>query len=239
MTVGLILAAGAVALGGLVQGLIGFGMALVAVPIVALADPSLVPVPMLVCAVAHATLSFARERADVDWRGVGWAILGRVPGTAIGVVLVDRLAGGAFSVVVGVAVLGSVLLSLATWQPEPTPRALLVAGLVSGAFGTAMSIGGPPVAMLYQRRQGPQVRSTLGAYFVAGALVSLVALAVGGQLTLHALAVGVGLLPFLVAGFAASSPLRAALDVRGLRTPVLLLSAISAVVLIGRGVASA
>jgi uncharacterized membrane protein YfcA len=234
MPVSLLLAGTAVALGGLVQGLVGFGLALVAVPIVALVEPGLLPVPVLIAATVHAALSFARERADVDWRGVGWALAGRMPGTVIGVVLVDRLAGPAFDLLVGVAVLGSVVLSLVAWRPEPTPRALLVAGVVSGSFGTSMSIGGPPVALLYQGRPGPQVRATLGAFFVLGALVSLSALGVAGQVSGRQLAVGAGLVPFLVAGFAASGPLRRRIDATGLRVPVLALSAGSAVLLIGR-----
>lgn len=230
----LLLAGAAVALGGLVQGLVGFGLALVAVPIVALIEPELLPVPVLVAATVHAALSLARERSDVDWRGVRWALLGRLPGTAVGVVLVDRLAGPSFGLLVGGAVLGGVVLSLVAWRPEPTPRALLVAGVVSGSFGTAMSIGGPPLALLYQRRPGPQVRATLGAYFVLGAALSLGALGAAGQVSGRQLAVGAALVPFLVAGFAASGPLRRTLDGRGLRVPVLVLSAGSAVLLIGR-----
>lgn len=235
MTPAVLLVAGlVVAFGGLVQGLVGFGLALVAVPIVALVSPELIPVPILVVNLAHATLSLVRERGHVDWPGVGWAMLGRLPGTAVGVIIVDRLAGPAFGTFVGLAVLAGVALSLVSWRPEPTPRALAVAGVVSGSLGTSLSISGPPVALLYQDRPGPQVRSTLGAYFAVGALLSLAALAVAGQVTGHALAVGVGLVPFLVVGFAASGPLRRLLDGPGLRVPVLLLATGSAVLLIGR-----
>lgn len=222
------------ALGGFVQGLVGFGLALVAVPVVALVEPTLLPVPVLVVATLHATLSFVRERAHVDWPGVGWALLGRLPGTAIGVLVVDRLAGPAFGILVGVAVLGGVAVSVISWKPLPTPGSLLVAGLVSGSFGTAMSIGGPPVALLYQGRAGPQVRATLGAYFVLGALVSLAGLGLAGSITTRQLLVGLGFVPFLVVGFVASGPLRRVLDARGLRRPVLVLCTVSALILIGR-----
>lgn len=238
MLVPLLLAGAAVALGALVQGLVGFGLALIAVPIVALVEPTLVPVPVLVANTVHAVLSMVREHAEVDWRGVRWAMLGRLPGTAIGVVLVDRLAGPAFGVLVGAAVLTGVLLSVVAWQPKPTPRALTLAGVVSGSFGTAMSISGPPVALLYSGRPGAQVRSTLGAYFTIGALLSLAALGGAGQVTGTRLALGLGLVPFLLAGFALSGPLRRHVDAAGLRGPVLVVSAVSAVFLIGRSLAS-
>lgn len=99
-----------------------------------------------------------------------------------------------------------------------------------------MSIGGPPLALLYQREPGPRVRATLGAYFVLGALLSLGALAAAGHVNGRQLAVGTALVPFLVAGFAASGPLRRVLDARGLRTPVLALSAGSALLLVARSV---
>lgn len=235
----LFLAGAAVAFGGLVQGLLGFGLALVAVPIVALVEPGLLPVPILIVATLHATLSAVRERRHVDWPGVGWALLGRVPGTAVGVVLVDRLAGPAFGVLVGVAVLGSVALSATSWRPEPTRPALVVAGLVSGSFGTAMSIGGPPVALLYQRREGPEVRATLGAYFTLGALVSLAGLGLAGEVSARQVLLGLAFVPFLLAGFAASGPLRRVVDAHGLRWPVLGLCVASATLLIARSLLAA
>jgi uncharacterized membrane protein YfcA len=234
MWTGLLIAGGVVALGGLVQGLAGFGLALVAVPILALLDPALLPVPILITAMTQSIMSLAREHAHVDWRGVGWAILGRVPGTAIGVLLVDSLDQSQFSLLIGVVVLLSVLLSITAWNPRPTRTALVIAGITSGSFGTAMSVGGPPVAMLYQNSPGAQVRATLAAYFVLGSLTSLVALQVAGQVHGPQLLTGLLLIPFLVAGFLLSSPLRKFVDAKGVRTPVLLLSTVAAVTLIVR-----
>src|SRR5689334_14532893 len=99
-----------VALGGLLQGLIGFGLSLIAVPLIALLDPALLPVPVLMVAIAHASMSLAREFGHVDWRGVGWAMLGRLPGTAVGIWIVDALDPKGFGLVVGGSVLGCVLL---------------------------------------------------------------------------------------------------------------------------------
>ncbi|WP_034240382.1 TSUP family transporter, partial [Saccharomonospora iraqiensis] len=150
MTLAAILAGLAVFTGALVQGTVGYGMNLIAAPLLALVDPALVPVPLLVVALAHAVLSVVREREDTDWPGVRWAMLGRIPGTALGVLAVAVLAPGPFATVVGLAVLVCVVLSLVSWRPRPRPGPLLVAGIASGTFGTAASIGGPPLALLYQ-----------------------------------------------------------------------------------------
>ena len=48
------------------------------------------------------------------------------------------------------AVLLCVALSVISWRPQPTPPSLVTAGVASGSFGTATSIGGPPLAVLYQ-----------------------------------------------------------------------------------------
>ncbi|MET8761582.1 sulfite exporter TauE/SafE family protein [Lentzea sp. NPDC004782] len=223
-----------VALGGLLQGLIGFGLALIAVPLIALLDPTLLPVPVLMVATAHASMSLAREFGHVDWRGVGWAMLGRLPGTAVGIWIVDALDPKGFGLVVGGSVLGCVLLSITAWRPQPRPRSLVTAGFASGSFGTATSVGGPMVALLYQNQTGPQVRATLAAFFVLGSGVSVLGLVAAGHVTAHQLWTGLALIPFLVAGFLLSGPLRRKVDAGGIRTPMLVVAGASAVVLIVR-----
>jgi hypothetical protein len=235
MSWGLLAVAGfVVALGGLLQGLIGFGLALVAVPLLALLDPALLPVPVLMVATAHASMSLAREFGHVDWRGVGWAMLGRLPGTLVGIWIVDSLDPRGFGLVVGGSVLACVLLSITTWRPEPLPKSLVTAGFASGSFGTATSVGGPMVALLYQNQAGPQVRATLGAFFVLGSGASIIGLLAAGQVTSHQLWAGLALIPFLIAGFLLSGPLRKKFDAGGIRTPMLIVAGASAVVLIVR-----
>jgi uncharacterized membrane protein YfcA len=211
----------AVAFGALVQGAVGFGLALVAAPLLAIVDPALVPVPLLLLATGHALLMLRREHGDTDWTGVGWALLGRLPGIALGVLAVAVLPPRWFTVAVAVIVLSCVALSVVRWRPRPTVAALLVAGVVSGAGGTASAIGGPPVALLYQDAKGPRVRATLAAYFAVGSALSLTGLLVGGQITGDALRAAALMVPFMIVGFALSSPARRLLD-RGWTRPAVL-----------------
>ncbi|WP_197319011.1 sulfite exporter TauE/SafE family protein [Saccharomonospora sp. NB11] len=230
----ILVAGAAVFAGALVQGSVGYGMNLLAAPLLALVDPRLVPVPLLIVALAHAALALAREYRDVDWRGVGFVAVGRLPGTALGVLAVASLTERAFSAVVGVAVLVCVLLSVAAWTPRPTSRALVVAGVASGTFGTASSIGGPPLALLYQHESGPRIRATLAACFAVGSSVSLAALAVAGQIQLDHLTTVLWLSPFLVAGFLVSGPVRRHLHGTRMRVAVLAVAAVSALALLVR-----
>lgn len=230
----LLVAGLAVLAGAAVQGSIGLGLGLVGAPVLALLDPSLVPSTILLVTSVLPVLTSVRELSDVDWRGLRLALAGRLPGVLVGSWVVVTQPARATAIVVAVVVLGAVALSVTSWRASPTPRALLAAGLVSGVSGTATSIGGPPVALLYQHASGATLRSTMGLYFLVGNVLSGAVLAaagaIGGRDVLRALA----LLPFLVVGFLLSGPLRGRVDGAVLRTSVLLLSAVGAVTLLVR-----
>jgi uncharacterized protein len=223
-----------VALGALVQGTVGYGMSLVAAPLLALIEPALVPVPLILLGSVHAVLAAVRDWRHADWTGIGWAMLGRLPGTGLGVLAVVALSQRVFALLVGLGVLACVLLSILSWRPHPRPGSLVLAGLVSGAGGTAASIGGPPIALLYQNAAGPRVRGTIGGYFVLGSVISLAALAAAGQVTGESLGSTAVLAPFLLAGFVLSGPARRVLDNGRTRRAVLAVAAVSAALLLGR-----
>ena len=220
--------------GSLVQGTVGLGLGLVAAPALALVDPTLVPGTILLVGVVLPLLTAARERGDIDWRGLGFALVGRLPGTALGAWIVATQPPGATAVLVAVVVLAAVVLSVTRWDAQPTPRALLVAGAASGVAGTTTSVGGPPVALLYARGAAARLRSTLSVYFIVGAAMSSAALLLAGELGTREVARAAALLPFLLAGFLASGRLRGRVDEVRVRAGVLVVSAAGAVVLLAR-----
>ncbi len=230
----LLLAGLGVLLGAAVQGTVGLGLGLVAAPVMALLDPTLVPATILLVTSVLPVLTSTRELDDVDWTGLGFALTGRLPGVLLGSWVVVTQPPRTTAVVVAVVVLGAVFLSVTSWDARPTPKALLAAGVVSGVSGTATSIGGPPVAMLYQHASGPTLRSTMGMYFLVGNVLSGTALAVAGEIGQRELLRALALMPFLLAGFLLSGPLRGRVDGARLRAAVLLLSAAGAVVLLVR-----
>jgi uncharacterized protein len=236
VSVTLLLAGLVVLVGATVQGFVGFGLGLFAAPLLALLDPTLVPVPLLLVATVTSVLSVLREHRHTDWRGVGWMVLGRVPGTFVGLAAVLLLSARWFGILVGLSVLACVALSLVSWHPRPTRPTLLLAGAVSGATATSATIGGPPVAIVYQHSEGPRVRATLGAFFVLGAAMSVAALASAGRVGLAELRTAGLLVPFLLVGFALSGPARRWVDVRWLRPLLLGVSSAGAVLLIAQAV---
>lgn len=233
----LLVAGVAVLIGAAVQGSVGIGLGLLAAPIFALADPTLVPGTILLTTSVLPMLTAWRERRDVHWQGLGFALLGRAPGTAVGVYIVATQPPSTTAVVVAVVVLGAVGLSVTAWEARPTPRALIAAGLISGVGGTATSIGGPPVALLYQRSSGATLRATMGMYFLIGNVTSVLALTAAGEVAGRDVTRAVLLLPFLLVGFLLSGPLRRHVEGARLRVAVLVVSAGSAVLLLVRTLA--
>ena len=107
---------------------------------------------------------------------------------------------------------------------RPTRPALLIAGFASGLMGTLTSVGGPPIALVYQNATGPEMRSTLNAYFALGGLLSMAVLGYAGRFGQRELAWGVALLPAVAVGFWLSGALRARLDRGRTRGAVLVLA---------------
>jgi uncharacterized membrane protein YfcA len=139
-------------------------------------------------------------------------------------------------VVLGVFILLAVVLSVAGWHVRPTPSTLVGAGTMSGVMGTLTSIGGPPMAIVYQREQAAKLRSTLAGFFLFGASLAIVSLAISGEFGGRQLTDGLLLLPGLVLGIVASRFLGPYLDRGWARPAVLGLCTLAAVVLIADAV---
>jgi len=147
-----------VLVGAAVQGLVGLGVGLVAAPVTTLLAPELMPGLLLWLSAVMPLVTLVREHDAIDWRGLGWSVPARVPGTVVGVALVAWFSERELGVAVGLMVLVAVVLTVKTVRLPVNRTTLLSAGFVSGATGTATSIGGPPLALLYQHRDPRQVR---------------------------------------------------------------------------------
>ncbi|QIK66743.1 sulfite exporter TauE/SafE family protein [Nocardioides sp. HDW12B] len=226
----------AVLVGAVVQSIVGLGLGLVAAPVVTLVEPAVMPELLLWLAVAMPLVTLAGEREDIDWRGLGWAFPPRLVGTVGGVAVVvaapDRLIG----VAVGVMVLVAVVLTWRTVRIPVNRPTLVTAGLVSGVTGTATSIGGPPLAILYQHRPPREIRTTMAVYFLGGATLSLVGLAVVGEVNAHDALLALAMVPVLLVGAWAGQTLRPRMAAERVRPAVLAVCGGSALVLLVRSI---
>lgn len=218
--------------GAALQASIGIGMGLLAAPLLGLIDPAFVPGAIVVTVVPLSVGMALRERHHIDRRGIGWAILGRLPGVVLGAWLAAAAGHDAIAVVIGVSVLVAVAASLTRVHFAPSDRNLFIAGTTSGFTGTAAGIGGPPMALTYQHSDPRTLRATLAAFFTVGAAMSITSLVITGVLGWHEFQLGVLLIPAVLVGLVISQYTVARLPAERVRPIVLAVCAASAVSLL-------
>lgn len=231
---GYVIIAAAIVLASCMQASIGFGMGMLAAPIVAIVDPGLIPGTLIMLATMVTLMVVVREREDIDLAGTGWALAGRVPGTIAGALLLVVLPERTLAYALAAVVLGGVALTSFGWIPAPHRRNLVLAGATSGLLGTATSIGGPPMALVWQNNTGARLRGTMSGFFLVGSVLSLVVLALTGSIDRHTVVVFAMLIPACVAGYGLSRWVNRHLDRQRQRWAAIVISTLGAVVLIVR-----
>lgn len=220
-----------------IQGVVGMGFAMVSVPILALIDPSLAPVPQLLITLPLTVSMAWRERRHIQLSGVGWIIGGRIPGAVIGVGLLAVATQQTLDIAIALIVLGAVAIIASGFHVKRTPFSEFGAGLASGVSGLVASIGGPPLALLYTRDDGPTVRSNLAMIFTIGLIITISARALTGNITLSDIRVAAVLFPALAVGYVVSYRFKNRVSQPIVRYAILVLSLLGAVGLIIRAIA--
>ena len=228
----LLLAFVAVLVGAVVQGSVGFGLALVVVPVLALIRPEVLPAVVLLLTMPMATLMVVREWRSADVAGLLPILGGRVLGTLGGVGLLALVPSGFLSVLFGALVLAAVLASLLRLKVSLNYRTKFAGGMVSGVMGTAGGVGGPPLALIYQDRSGPEIRSTLAVAFVFGTGLSLIALFLSGRVGAGHAILTLQLLPGMLLGLFSTRWIAPLLDAFWLRPAVLVFAAASGLLVV-------
>ena len=213
----------------ILQGAVGFGLGLIAIPFLIYLDLRFVPGPLLVAALTLHMLVLRRDRSGVDSSGLTMLLSGRLVGTVPAALLLASIPLESMKLLVAGVVLAGALMGVLHSGGHPTRPVLLAAGAVSGFMATAAGLGGPPVALVYQHETGLRLRGTLAAYFIIGTIVSLLALAWAGRFEREELRLSFLLIPGTVLGYFMSRPAAAYLDGGYTRTAVLAVSTLAAV----------
>ncbi|NOX24437.1 MAG: sulfite exporter TauE/SafE family protein [Actinobacteria bacterium] len=221
-------------LAAVVQGTIGMGFAIVSVPLLSIIDPRLAPVPQLLVSIPLTTVMAFRERQHIDFKGLSWILAGRIPGALLGLALLKAASESTISLLIA----GSVLIAvgaLASGIALTRSRSVdFATGAFAGTSALVSSIGGPPMALLFQREKAATVRASLGALFTVGLLITLVTRMAAGEITGLDVKVAAVLLPGMGLGFWTSTRISGRLDESKIRPAILILSALAAVALVVR-----
>ena len=196
-----LLAIAAVTLGIGVQAWMGLGFGLLSAPLLYLISPDYVPGPILMLGFILSAMVIVKNRQQVNWTRTLPATLARIPGAWIGAVLLAAMPQHILSIVLGSALLLAIWISTRHIQLQTTPLSLTTAGFFSGVLGTATSVGGPPMALVYQHKDRVTTRNDLALFFLLSTPVSIIMLALNGWFTLQTVYLTLPLIPGVALGY--------------------------------------
>lgn len=193
-------------LGGFINGIVGFGAALVAMPIVALGLDMRTAVPTCGLVVLSLNVQMAWSyRAHLDTSGIRALFLGALPGALTGIVLLRHFPESWLKMGLGVLLAGYALWGLCSAQPHARRLAAgwgALTGFLSTSLGTAFGFNGPPLAVYLSLRGGSQhqIKAALGAFFIVSGLFIVGAHGFSGLYSLRALTLFAVALPAVILG---------------------------------------
>ncbi len=171
---------------GFIQGAIGFGSALLAVPILSLFMPIKTVVPFTVLNGLLVTAALCWHlRCDLRRELILPLVCGCVPGVAVGTVILSRAPADVLQLLLGIFVLLYVIYALAARGERlrrPSSSLGFVAGFGTGAIGAAFSAGGPPTIIYLSAldRSAVEIKATFaGFFFITGIMIALSHLGAG------------------------------------------------------------
>lgn len=232
----LVFCALALAAGCFVQSTVGFGMAIVAAPIVYFFEPRFVPGTITLVGLVLALINMWQYRAMLSIKGLGAAFVGRVPGTMIAGWLLLYISSQSLALVLGIGVLLAVAISLLKVRIKPTNTSLFWAGFASGLMGTSTSIGGPPMALVLQHAEAGKLRANLAGYFAFSCILTLLTLSVTGHFSWWHFKYGMLIMPAPVLATLFAYRIQHLIKAEWLRYALLLLCSVSGVIAIWQGV---
>lgn len=188
-------------IGAYVQSSIGFGLAIIAAPVLFFIDPVYVPAPITVSALTLSVANAVKHRHAVSFGDLKYAIVGRVPGTVAGGFLLLWINAQALALFLGLSVIVAVLLSLSSIRFRASKGSMFFAGFLSGFMGTSSSIGGPPMALVMQHEANDFIRANMAAFFIVSCIMSLAMLTSIGHFGPEQILASLPLMPAALVGY--------------------------------------
>ncbi len=171
-----------------VRSALGFGEALIAVPLLALVMPveEAAPTAVLV-SITVAFVIVLQDWRRVHLRSAGWLVVSTFLGIPLGLLLLKKLPESIVDVILGVVVAAFSLYSLASRRDRELKddRLAGIFGFAAGVLGGAYGMNGPPLAIYGSlRRWAPEhFRATLQAYFLPASLAGMAGYWIAGLWT--------------------------------------------------------
>jgi hypothetical protein len=220
--------------GAVLQAATGMGTGILIVPLLALISLDLVPGPAVMASVALSLPMAWRGRRHIRYGELKPLMSGLLVGCAIGALGLASIPAERVGIAFALAILLTVAVTSAGVQLPFNRRSLISVGVTAGVMGASSGVGAPPIALLYQHREGPELRPTLAFVYAASSAIILVFLAAVGKFGRHEATLALWLVPGYMLGYLLSGPLARVMDRGYSRLAVLVLSTVSAVALLFR-----
>jgi uncharacterized membrane protein YfcA len=164
----------------LVRSAIGFGEALVAVPLLALSLRLDIAAPLAVLvSITIALVVVAQDRRKIHLHSMGWLMAATVLGIPLGLLLLTSSHQRLTKATLGLVIVAFSVYSLIGERP-PELKAdsmpwLLGCGFVAGIMGGAYGMNGPPLAVYGSMRRwsAQHFRATLQGYFLPASVLGM------------------------------------------------------------------
>jgi len=175
-----------------------------------------------------------RGRHDIQFHGMKVLLPALLIGIALGALSISSIPPRRAGLAFGLLVLIAVAVSVVTPSMQRRKPLLVGGGVLSGFMGASSGIGAPVLGLIYQYEEARVIRATLGFIFTVSSVAILSCLHFAGRFGLHEAWLGVWLVPGYVLGYLVAPPIARALDRGGSRHAVLIISTLSALMLIAR-----
>ena len=201
-------------------------------PLLGLINVLFLPAPLVFGSLSISGLMAWRERHHIDFRNTNYILAAIIPGSLAGAWLLTSIDPARLGFLFGSVILFAVLISVLGVHFPLNRVNAAVTGMLAGTMGASTGIGGPVIAILYQRAAGPVVRSTLAFVYTIASVLIVTVLAAFGRFGLAEAGYGLLLVPGFLLGYLCSRPLMFHFNLGGTRYIVLGVSAVAAVSLI-------
>lgn len=156
----------------LVRSTLGFGESLIAVPLFLLFLPAATAVPLSVMlSIVIALIIVIQDHRKIHFYSAKWLIIYAIPGIPLGLLILIYGNETLVKIALGLLIISYSLYTLAVRKPkslkEDSQLWLFICGFLSGVFGGAYGLNGPPLVVYGNLKKwtATHFRATLQAYF--------------------------------------------------------------------------
>lgn len=186
------------------QSITGFGMAIIATPLLIISyEPKLVVIMLQFISLCSNLIFSIYLYRQANLKLVAYLTLGAFIGQAVGIVIYDSVSNDTLKLIVSVCILiFLILMKFFNAKIPETDRNSSITGFISGVLATTTGMSGPPLVMYlaYAKQDPVAIRATCILYFGIVNLTSLIGFALTGKPLETAAQNALFLLPALAAG---------------------------------------